>query len=425
MTAAPRDFLLVAFHYPPDNTSTGVLRTLKFSRHLVDHGWRARVVTVEPDVYQHTDPALLEQVPEQVTVDRLPCRDARDRWNIAGRYPSWIGIPDRFGSWRGQAVKRCVEIARDASVRAIYSTYPHPSAHLIALAVHRATGLPWIADYRDPWAGGAARDFAGLCDRFLERRVVLAATRTIANTDLSRENFLARYPELDPSRVVTITNGYDEADFVDLEPVHDGDGRFTLIYPGGIDPGNRNPIPVLEALALLVQRGDLQPEAFRLVMLGGGKALDAPWFRSEVDRLGLGDNIEGTHHRIPYHESLGRLKAADMLLVLNEPVGEARAAEVAFSRLMVPAKVYEYLRLQRPFLALCAEGSVPYTLDRIGAGWSCSPYDIEGIARYVMEAVRLRQEQRGIDVDAEALGRYERHALSERLAAVLDEVAGP
>lgn len=425
MSGELRDVIVIAFHYPPDNTSTGVLRTLKFSRHLLHHGWRARVVTVRPEVYVNQDPALLDQVPDDVTVDRMPCEDARQRLGGAGYYLPWNRIPDPFRSWRRPAIRRCVDLARDADVRAIYSTYPHPSAHLIGLATCRATGLPWVADYRDPWAGGLGYGFDDWWEKRLERRVVRAATRTIANTDLARENFLARYPELDPSRVVTITNGYDEEDFAGLTPHGDDDQRYTLIYPGQIDPGNRNPIPVLEALALLVKRGQLGQDAFRLLMLGGGKALDAGWFRDAVARLGLEANVEVVHDRIPYRESLRRVLAADLALVLNEPVGEMRAVEMAFSRLMVPAKIYEYLRLGCNFLALCGEGAVPHVLDRVGRGWWCSPYDVEGVARYILRGYSEREVHRPAPADNAAIAGFERQALAVRLASVLDEVAGP
>src|SRR6266849_4746699 len=68
--AGTKRVLLVAFHYPPDLSSSGVLRTLKFSRYLREHGWEPVVLTARENCYESTDPALLEQIPAGVEVRR-------------------------------------------------------------------------------------------------------------------------------------------------------------------------------------------------------------------------------------------------------------------------------------------------------------------------------------------------------------------
>lgn len=415
-----KKLLVVAFHYPPDNTSTGVLRTLKFTRYLLDHGWQSHVLTVTPDVYRDSDEKLMTQVPDVIGITRVKCYDAKQKWSVAGWYPSVAAIPDRFRSWRAPAVKAGLQLLKENKFDAIYSTYPHPTAHRIALSLKKKTALPWVADYRDPWAGGDSRNFAGWLDGFYEAPVVRHADISLANTELSREDFLRRYPRHDQARIVTLPNGYDEQDFAGIDSVAPRKDIFEIVHPGAIDDSNRNPVPLLEALAGMLNSGDLRREKVRLVFLGAGPGFNATWFRSRLQQLNLENITEGTIERIPYKESLLRLKAAGLRIVLTEPIGPSREHDWGFSKLMVPAKIYEYMRLGEPFLALSGEGVVPVLLDSTGIGWYSSPYDQKRIQEYIMRAYKLHQSGEKHAFDGAVVERYERRALAARLANILD-----
>ncbi len=413
-----RDLLVVAFHYPPDNSSTGVLRTLKFTRYLLEHGWRSHVLTVTPEHYRNQDEALLAEVPEAVTVTRVPFTDVRRRFSIAGRYPGFIAQPDPFWPWIPPALRAARELLARHPVRALFSTYPVPSAHLIGRALARRTGLPWIADFRDPWAGGGA-GWQGHIDAFFERRVVRTARLVLANTEAARRDFLARYPDLPQERFVTLPNGYDESDFADLRPVVRDEQRFTIAYAGTVDPYNRDPRPVLRALGRLVRAGRIPKDPLRLLFLGVGSQAREPWLQKTLEEEGLMGVTEIVEARIPYAQALARLASSDLLLVLNQP----RTGEADFWRLMVPAKVYEFLRLGRPMLVLVGEGAVVETLAALGVEGACDPADEAAIeARIEAVWAAWRRGERETQPPP-GLAAYERRALSARLAQLLDAVA--
>src|ERR1700687_126639 len=79
--------LVVAYHYPPESSSSGVLRTLKYTRYLGRFGWRVTVLTLDREAYQVTDPKLEEQIPQTVRVVRTRYIEARRHLAIMGRYP--------------------------------------------------------------------------------------------------------------------------------------------------------------------------------------------------------------------------------------------------------------------------------------------------------------------------------------------------
>lgn len=410
---------MVAFHFPPDNSSTGVLRSLKFARHLLDLGWQTQVLSVDPAIYPQRDAALEAQIPAEVAVTRLPCRDAKQRWSIAGRYPAVVGIPDRFGSWRRPAVRAGMALIERGAVQAIYSTYPMPSAHLIGLRLKRRSGLPWIADFRDPWAGGGGRGWRYRVDAWLERQVVQAADCVLANTDAAREDFLARYPQLPEARFVTLPNGYDEDDFANLPAA--GKEQFQVIYPGSINRSNRDPAPLLRALGALLRAGRLPRAQTRITLLGCGPAGAQPWLRELLATEGLTDITRVEVERVPYHDSLRRLAGAGLLVVLNEAAGDAHE-DLAYARLMVPAKVYEYLRLGRPFLVLCGAGAVPQLLAQTGGGMSCAASDQERICVHIEQAFAAWRAGDANAAPSATVASFERRRLSARLASELDRL---
>jgi glycosyltransferase involved in cell wall biosynthesis len=261
-------------------------------------------------------------------------------------------------------------------------------------------------------------------EAWLESKVVREADLVLANTDVARADFLARYPNLAPEKFVTLPNGYDEEDFPPALCTQPATQPFTIVYPGSIDPLNRSPLPLIEAVGRLIRSGQLKPDEIRLHFLGAGAALSQSWFVDAVHAAGLEQVVSGVEGRIPYAESLKILAGAGLLTVLNEPLGAARETELGYSRLMVPAKVYEYLRMGRPFLALCGEGAVPRLLGQLNAGWWCPPTDIDGIAERIMDAKAMHERGESINVAPEKIAAFERRALTEKLAALLDGLTG-
>jgi glycosyltransferase involved in cell wall biosynthesis len=117
---------------------------------------------------------------------------------------------------------------------------------------------------------------------------------------------------------------------------------------------------------------------------------------------------------VPYEESLRQLSAADLLLLLqasNDTVG------------LVPAKLYEYLRAQKPILALVRTGAVTEVLAETGGGWIADPADAASLDVTLAEIVREWRDHRLVArcADLAALRRFDRRALTAELAAVFEE----
>lgn len=133
---------MIAYHFPPLAGSSGIQRTLRFVQHLPSMGWQPLVLSAQPRAYEQTSDDLLADAPAGTVVRRAFALDTARHLQVADR---WI-------SWKFDAIRQGLKLIDEFKSDVIWSTYPIATAHVIASALHRKTGIPWIADFRDPKA---------------------------------------------------------------------------------------------------------------------------------------------------------------------------------------------------------------------------------------------------------------------------------
>ena len=413
-----RHALFVSFQYPPDASSSGVLRTLKYTRYLADHGWRVTVLGPDASAYDVVDAASVDDIPSTVRVVRTRCLDTRRHLSVRGRYFAVTALPDRFIGWLPWALSAGMRVARDDPVDLVYSTSPPATAHLIALGLAHRLDKPWVVDFRDPWfeepaeVGAPAGWMFRAIDRRLEARVIRDCSHVVTTTGLQRDVLAARYPALSAAKFSVIPNGYDEADFAALASISalTPSERLCIVHAGGINPHFRNPTPLFEAIRRAADAGQLDPQRVRLRFLGGGSYVESPEFRKTVVDHGLDGQVEIVS-RLPYADALRELAVADVLLLLQ-------ASED--TRSLVPAKLYEYLRLAKPVLALTLPGEVSALLAHTGGGFAIDPANMRQLTETVGTLYARWQDGTLATCCASrlALQRYQRRNLAAELAGL-------
>jgi hypothetical protein len=415
--ALRRKLLMIAFHYPPSNTSSGGLRPLKFGKYLGEFGWDSSVLTVPVHCHESTDPALLRQIPPGVTVHRAFCVDAKATFSIRGRHPGFVVVPDRYVSWLPFAVRRALRIVREENVDALFSTSPIPTAHLIALVVKRLTKLPWVADFRDPWVETEGSEVYGplrqSVERRLERQVVLKCDKLLVTTREFGQDLGARYGTSIGKKICAVYNGYDEDDFSALTPADNDLGAFTIVHAGLLHPGYRNPIPLLQAVRQCLDRATL-PHTVRISFVGAGEYVTTASFAQRVADLHLQEVVHIVQ-RVPYQQALALLTRASVLLLLQG--GDD-------TRTLIPAKAFEYLRTGRLIVALAPADSATARLVReFSGGFVAEPTDSEEIARQLAAAsTAWLRGSRVNDRTREGLTRYSRREAAAQLARILQSL---
>lgn len=407
--------LMVAFHFPPLAAGSGIQRTLRFVQHLPSFGWQPIVLSVDPRVYERVGDDLLAEVPADVPVQRSFALDAARHLSIGGRYLGWTARPDRWVSWQWAAVRDGLRLIEKYRPDALWSTYPIATAHRIGARLQRRSGLPWVADFRDPMAQDGYPSDPAVWRSFaaIEAEAVARAACSVFTTPSAARTYRARYPD-SADRISVLENGYDEESFAGLGGAGETlvPGRLTLLHSGVVYPSERDPGPLFAALERLLAAGRLPRDRLRLRFRATGHD---DLIHGLVARHGVADVVE-VCPPLPYREALDEMTRADGLLVM----------QAANCNEQIPAKLYEYLRAGRPILGLTDPvGDTAGALRAAGIdaiGRLDQVAEIEAVLPAFVDA--LAAGRAGLP-QGEAVRRAARRERAAALAEILDRVSGP
>ena len=431
-----RRVLVVTYYFPPAG-GPGVQRTLKTVRYLRDAGYEPVVLTVEAGAYPSLDAGLEGDVPAGVEVIRTPAPDpfalyarftGRSRQQAvtvgsveaegwAAQLALWVRanlfLPDARVGWvpfARRAAKKCLgDAARLMEpFAAVVTSGPPHSVHLVGLGLRR-TGVPWIADFRDPWTGinfyhdlpmtGAAMTV----DRRLERRV-LGTADAVTTVSPMWARLLESEGGLPVGSVHVVHNGVDEADLVDGVPVRDD--AFVLAHVGSLY-ATRNPTALWAALGRLHAEGAIPKLVVRLVGRVDAAAL--------ADAQATGVRVEAVPY-VPHEAAVREMASAGLLVLSIEPFAAERG--------MITGKLYEYLASGRPVLGLGPPDGDAEALLTAGGGHMYARDDVDSVASAVRH--HYGAWERGTPCGGapwEAVVPFTRRAQTLRLGEIIDGLA--
>ena len=413
----PQKVLIVAYHFPPFRGSSGIQRTLKFATYLRDHGWEPMVLSASPRAYEGVTQDQMGEIPDGMRVERAFALDNKRHLSVKGRFLRGMAQPDRWVSWWPAGVWRGMQMIREQRPDVIMSTFPIATAHLIGLTLQRLSGLPWVADCRDSMTEPdyPTDPMTWRSNRRLERAVVRHCAKAVFTTPGAREMYAERYPQIPPSRWAVIENGFDEDNFRDasqgFEPRPLGaPGQLTLLHSGVLYPQERDPRPFFSALRTLKARGAISAGSLQVVLRATGN--DGA-YHAMRDEWGIADLVQ-VLPPISYREALQEMLCADALLLF----------QAANCNHQIPAKLYEYLRADRPILGLTdPAGNTADALRNAGATDIVDLADEHAIAAALPPFLAKLRDPACHGVEPAVAQLHSRRARSAELAHVLDEVA--
>ncbi len=426
--------LFVAYYFPPAG-GPGVQRTLKFVRYLPDLGWHPTVISVRPEAaaWPAEDPSMLPEIPEDVSVLRTGSWDPyaayaklkgrskdtavgvgfADTGAVGGfeRFARFVRanlfLPDARVGWVPFARRQIARLLRHESFDAIITSGPPHSTHLVGRWAQKRFGIPWLADFRDPWGELSYYEqlpflpWSRALDGYLESRTLREACAVVTVSPAVADLLVAKTDR----PVEIIPNGFDPADFQGIQPV--GPAEFRIVYVGTLTAA-QNPVPLWRVIGRLRDEGN----EIRIGLVG---RIDSSVLDS-LDQNGLAAATE----RLPYvshKEAISYMMGAGALLLCVPRTTDDKG--------ILTGKLFEYIASGRPVLAFGPQGSdAASVLDEAQKGVMFDYEDEEGIRTFlVTQHTSWTAGNRGSGPAGGYLSQYTRPALAGRLASILDTIS--
>lgn len=450
ISRACKTVLMISYPFPPLGAA-GSLRPYRFAKYLPEFSWKPIVLTIKERDDAPKDFTLLESLPQEVSIIRTSIFDpylsyqsfrnrglgskkvksenrgptCRDKTNKKDPLPtttkrlkrfvkSTITTPDHQVFWFPFAVIRGASLIKKYGVDLLFTTSPPHSSHLIGWALKSMFGVPWIADFRDPWTdnfgfheGMSKRRYA--FERRLEAMVIRNADRIVANTDANRKRLIDRFAEQEQSKFVTIHNGFERYP----APVRRTEfAKFTIVHTGIFYPKVR-PYFFFEALSRWFETSGHDRSTVQVLLVGEHN----DGTRIVVTRFGLHDVVEFVP-RMPYRDTLHIAYNADLLLVSLgfDPENSG----------WVPIKIYDYLSTSRPVLAFLPEGEAADIIRETSAGFVIHSEDVDKTIG-ILDAEYKKKFFSDLGTpefspDAARISRFAAENLTRKLATTMEEV---
>lgn len=402
--------LVISYAFPPQ-AEVGALRVAHLCRYLPEYGIKPIVLTAQERFYDSLDSSI--PFPHEAKVVRTPVSptplDLYKRWFVRGnRYSTHNGnagsaaargatsagggavrksllillqTPDPYWGWIFPARPAVDELIEAEKPDAVFSSAPVWASHLVARYAKKKYGLPWLSDYRDPWAHNETvkrmPKWRQWIDLRLEASCIRRSDLIICNTERIREIFREAYPDLAPERFAVLSNGFAEPELDEESACPDiSKEKRVLLHTGGLY-STRRVDTFCRAIVKLAELGRINPAEFDLLLLG---PVDSA-IRTAAEHA-LPENIRKTFS------------------LFQPPVGWARAQQIMRQadvlllfqgsfRVQIPAKFFEYLQTGKPILAITEEGALSKLIEETKSGLWADPGDVADIAEKLLGVLKM------------------------------------
>lgn len=428
--------LIITYYWPPSGGS-GVQRWLKFAKYLPVFGWQPYVYTPENPSFDIKDETLLNDIPLEAEVIKLPIWEPYRifAWlsayftfgkekpvaidTVSARNPglfqrisAWIRanlfIPDPRIFWIRPSVKFLHDFLIERKITTIITTGPPHSMHLIGLKLkNKNPSLHWIADFRDPWTEWGLWEKLGVGKwamnrhKKLEHRVLTNADVVVSVTPF----YVERFEAISGRKAELLTNGYDEEDFQFI--TYTRLDKFTIRHIGIVNE-QRDPVPFMEAFQQLLD----EHEDFRAhVLLEFVGDVYEPFKEYIRKHTALQPFVRFTGN-VSHEEVMKYYGSTSLLLLIltgyRDPHG------------FFPGKLFEYIATGIPVLSIGPTVSdAAVVLEQANTGVMVESTDLPGIKQALLNAYVEWNSSDTPLVKKGNIGLYSRKVITKKLVTHL------
>jgi len=371
-TAPKKHILFISYYFPPMGGG-GVQRIQKFIKYWDYDQYNLSVLTVKPSYFYAQDPSLQNDLPDQVSVYRSGTFDPfraifllkkffrRSNSNLpkstfesshsSRRLINYFLLPDSRILWLPFAVQRIGKIHRSSPIDLVVATLPPFTTGMIASRAKRKWHIPYLLDFRDAWTHNLYSPRLSSIHRSIQNKfefqTIKSARGLIFVNPYLGSFYQNKYSFLKGKRIKVIRNGFDAEDFSHLD-FHKPDAQntfFKIGIMGTIYSQGNAPITLINALSILRQKNSPLNQKLKLIFIGKWTESFYSWVMSQ--------DIHSQVEFVPY---LPHREALELARTMNA-LALALHSDLEGNELVTPGRIYEYLYLKKPILAMCAPKS--------------------------------------------------------------------
>lgn len=404
--------LIVTYYFPPAGGG-GVQRWVKFIKYLSRWNWQFTVITSEIEKTFPMDASLLQELPRTLKFIRTANPKSTNPLtnfffsHFPKGYPQrWLSafyyITDSRKSWNNIARKEVNAVLSAEKYDVIIFTIPPYLMAEMAATFTITQDIPVLLDMRDHWTTNPLKIHPTCIHKYIDKKHEKEALSRIKYIITVCRSILEHIQEKSSAEALVISNGYDEEDFRDLKArVMKKKGHFNLGFSGTVYSHLNSPKFLFAALR------SLKDEGLEIHFHHVGES--AYNIRKLAKKYGLQDQYHDWGYR-KHKECLQILQAMDAnCQILDE--------RVTYAERTVGSKLYEYLRLRKPILAMVpAKGEVTRIVKESHSGVVCSSHNIDEIRAALKEIIADPNQYTFKDIE-----QYNREKQALKLKSFLEE----
>ncbi|MBJ7958950.1 glycosyltransferase [Bacillus cereus group sp. N28] len=319
-----KKILIVAYYFPPFG-GVGAVRMTKLVKYFSKFGWDVTVATVNEKYYDQSqlDYDKENEIPSQVKIIRTK------------RYSQFTSFKEEGLYWTVDLYRNIKKLVKNERFDFIFYT-GGPFFHwVVAPLIKRYSKIPYVLDFRDPWLltpynnSKIRKVISGILEPYVIKNADIIINVTKDATDMYKNH----YKFIEENKFITISNGYDPEDFIDIRNMELNLPGRKIVYTGKFG-GFRKPLNFLAALDKYNQKNE---EKMFFIHVGQQEIEiqnyleNNPTIRPYVIQTGF----------VPYKKALEYVKASDIALIISgghpyEPT----------------TKIYDYIALKKSIFCI-------------------------------------------------------------------------